>query len=85
LEKQFNDDEDELIVAKVEQSGRYSTRVARLLERHSAKTIKNCSMMLTRMKQNEEFRQRPQREQQESASMGAAMAAKGLEGGSARK
>jgi hypothetical protein len=80
LEKQFDDDEDELLVAKVEQSGRYWTRVAQLMERHSAHMIKNRSIMLTCVKPSEEFRQRVQREQQEGTSLEAVTPTKGLEG-----
>jgi hypothetical protein len=57
FEKQFTDDEDEFILAKVEQSERHWTRAVPLLEGHSANPVKNRSMMLTRMKQTEEFRQ----------------------------
>jgi hypothetical protein len=67
-------------LAKVEESGWNWTRVVRLLEERSAKTIQNRCLMLTRMKQNEEFRQSVQREQQKGAFLEAAMAVKRLEG-----
>jgi hypothetical protein len=46
LERQFNDDQDEFPLAKVELSKRYWTRVAQILEGHSANAIKNHRMML---------------------------------------
>jgi hypothetical protein len=72
LEKQFTEEEEEFILAQAEESGWNWTQIARLLKGHSAKTIQNRCLMMTRIKQNEKFRQPVQRERQKSAFLEAA-------------